>query len=202
MIDASHLIAAACLLILTTANAAANATCEQKFVRLLTDQSKKGPVKIFIIQEIKGGPASRNWHYNTGDGNWMTEMVEPANMQWTLMRDNVMYTSSNKGKSWQKLRAFDSSASMADVHKQQIENAKTAKNAKCGTDTLNGVAHETVEAEYEAVKYKTSHRAKYWINPADGWITKHTMTTKQAGFESFTTQMIERAPGLEIPSPQ
>jgi hypothetical protein len=176
-------------------------TCQQKFQRIFLDNNGKGPVKIFITQEIKGAPTSKNIHYNTDDGNWMTEMVVPANMQWTLLRDNVMYTSADKGKTWKKLRAFDSQKGTNNARAQMVEDVKTASDIACGKDSLSGVAHETIEGRYTAVKYKTTHQIKYWLNESDGWITKTTMKTKQAAFESFTTQLIERAPGLKLPKP-
>jgi hypothetical protein len=191
------------LFILTVASstAASADSCRDRFIELFSDRAPKGPVKIHVTQEIKGGMSSKNYNYQSGTGDWMTEMIEPDNMQWTLVHDNVMYSSADKGKSWKKIRALDSNQNESTVKKDLADAAATVKNAECGNETLDGVMHKTVAADYDYPKYKSTHRDKYWVNPKTGWITKSVMQTKQSGFESTTTQVIEPAPGLELPTP-
>lgn len=193
-------VLAGLLLLASTGTALADA-CTEKFVKLFADRSEKGPTKSHITQAIKGGMTSKNWHYYNGTGHWMTEMIEPADMQWTLVHGNVMYTSSDKGKSWQKVRTLDSAQNEADTLKGLQETAATVKNAACGTDEIDGVAHDTVEADYSNAKFKTEHHDKYWVNPETGWISKSETSTKQANFESFVTQIIEKAPDQKLPTP-
>lgn len=177
-------------------------SCKEKFARLLSDVSSKGPVRIHLTQSIKGGMTSTNYNYQTGDGDWMTEMIDPKNMQWSLVRNNVLYSSSDQGKTWKKIRVMDDAMSNDDVKKVQEEAASTATNEKCGSEELDGVMHETVEADYSNLKYKTEHHQKYWVDPKSGWITKTTMETKQGAFESSVIQIIEKAPDLSLPSPK
>lgn len=194
--------AIAAILIVLTALPASAETCRDKFVKLFTDRSSKGGVKIHVTQEIKGGMTMKNYNYQAGADHWMTEMIEPANMQWTLVYNNVMFTSSDKGKTWKKIRALDSAHSQEATQKKLNEAAATIANAKCGTEEIDGVLHDTVEADYDYPAYKSSHHDKYWINPDTGWISKSAMKTTQASFESLTTQLIEPAPDLKLPTPK
>ena len=177
-------------------------TCREKFVRLLTDGNNKGPVKIHLTQAIKGGQTSQNYSYQAGPGHWMTEMIMPANAQWTLVYNDVMYTSADKGKSWKKVRTLNSQQNKKGTDTTMQDAAKTVTNAACGSEDLNGVKHETAAADYTIAKFKTTHHDTYWVNPKTGWITKKIGHTKQSGFESTTTQLAEPAPGLKLPKPQ
>lgn len=193
---------AACLLLASVTNAHAE-TCREKFIRLLTGAtSHEEPVKIHVTQEIKGGPASVNYNYQASAGHWMSEMVTPAGGLWTLVYNDVMYTSADKGKTWKKLRALDSQKNNEGASKMLRNAADTVENASCATEDLNGVPHETVEADYAYVAHKTEHHDKHWINPQTGKITKSTRITRNANFESKTTQLIEPAPGLQLPTPE
>lgn len=176
--------------------------CRERFIDLFTNRNATVPVKIHVTQEIKGGMTTKNYNYQNGPDHWMTEMIEPSNMAWSLVYDNAMFTSSDRGATWQKIRTLDSAHNSADNDKNLRDAAATAKDAVCGTEDIDGISHETVEASYEYVKYKTAHRDKYWVNPKTGWIAKSTTLTKQAGFESFVTQIIEPAPGLDLPKPR
>lgn len=175
-------------------------TCRETFVRLLTDKAEKGPVKIYVTQEIKGGPTTKNYNYQAEPGHWMTEMIEPADMMWSLVYDNAMYTSTDKGKTWTKVRTMDSSENEASTENTMAEAAKTVANESCGEEEIDGVMHQTVEADYEIPAYQTKHHQKYWVHPETGWISKAVTETSQQGFASVSTQVIEKAPDLELPT--
>jgi hypothetical protein len=128
-------------------------------------------VKVTVTQQVKGAPATRNINYQAAPGHWMTEMIEPANGHADQSRRNME------------------------------EAAATVKDAACGTKAIDGVTHNTVEATYEIPSYKTAHRDKSWIEPASGWIARSISAMKVSGFESTVTQVIVKAPGLELPTP-
>ncbi len=190
------------LLILLSFTPTLAESCKDKFIRVLTDQSDKGPTKIHVTQEIKGGAKTTNYHYSLNEGHWMSEMITPANMAWTLVHNNTMYMSTDKGKSWKKVRDMNSNQNKKAAVANLKANAKTAKNAKCGKEELNGVMHETVEADYETLQnFKSENHNKYWINPKTGYISKAFYKMKAKNFESATTQLIEPAPKLTLPKP-
>jgi hypothetical protein len=112
-----------------------------------------------------------------------------------------MFTSTDKGATWKKLRALDSANNADQSRRNMEEAAATVKDAACGTEAIDGVTHDTVEASYEIPAYKTAHRDKYWIESASGWIARSQSVMKMSGFESTVTQVIEKAPGLELPTP-
>lgn len=177
--------------------------CRDRFTRLLIHGNGDGPVRIHVTQEIVGGPTTTNYFYQTEPGHWMTEMIDPENQPWVLTYDNVMYTSQDKAESWTKLRALDTGNNQADANDGLREDAKSAKNAVCGEDTLDGVVHDTVEADYSSQRGTTTEiHAKYWVDRESGTIDKTFYHMKNDGFESMTTQLIEPAPDLILPVPE
>lgn len=189
------------LLLVGCIETAAAETCQEKFIRLFTDRNGKGPVKIHVTQEVKGGPTTKNYNYQTGTGDWMSEMIEPATMQWTLVRGDVMYSSSDQGKSWKKIREMEA-AQQGSANNGLSETAKTVTNAACGNEDLNGAKHDTVEADYAMPQMGTKYHEKFWVNPANGWISKSTLKTEHPSFQSFVTQLMEPAPDLKLPDPK
>ena len=193
-------VIAAALLASATAYPASAETCRDRFVRLLVGGNGDGAVKSHVTQEIKGAPASQNWFYQQAPGHWMTEMIEPAGQPWVLTHADVMYTSADHGESWTKLRALDSDPDAATA--QMEANAQTAKNEVCGNEELDGVMFDTVEADYVSMQgFKSENHHKYWVHPETGFIAKAVYHLKSEGFESTTTQLIEAAPDLTLPTP-
>ncbi|MEQ8825554.1 MAG: hypothetical protein RIC14_14395 [Filomicrobium sp.] len=191
----------ACFLLCAATLPAQAETCRATFVRLFTERYGKGPLKIHVTQEVKGGMTTKNYNYQTGDGDWMSEMIEPAAMQWTLVRDNVMYTSSTKGKSWKKVRKLDDVQSPADVKKNLEKLVSTVENEVCGVEEIDGIAHDTIAADYANTTHKSTHKEKFWVNKKTGWVSKATSHTEHSAYEMLVTQVIEPAPGLTLPSP-
>jgi len=189
--------------IILAASPASAETCEEIFVRLLTEGNGDGPVKIHVTQDIKGAPATTNYFYQASPGHWMTEMIDPAGQPWVLTYDDAMYTSADEGQTWKKLRDLDSGGN-ADAAKETMKaNAATTRNAVCGEEDLNGVAYDVVEADFDMLQgSKTENHHKYWVNPQNGFIDKAVYEMKGAGFESITTQVIEPAPDLDLPTPE
>ncbi len=195
-------IAAALLLLSASATPGLAESCQDRFVRLMMDGNGNQPVKINVTQEIKGAPASRNIFYRLSPDHWMTEMVEPAGMPWTLEYANVMYTSADGGKTWTKVREMDSQRDDEAARAAREENAKTVRNAVCGEEAIDGVMHDVVEADYDTLQnFKIENHFKYWIARDNGFIAKMVYVMKGQGFESRSTQIIEPAPDLTLPMP-
>ncbi|MGB7286055.1 MAG: hypothetical protein WBC71_03900, partial [Salaquimonas sp.] len=167
-------------------------TCEEKFVRLMTDRTTKEPTQIHVTQQIKGSAKTVNWNYQDGKGNWRTEMIEPANAQWSMVADNILYTSSEEGKTWQKVREMDEAN--ADHEKSMKERAATVENAVCGNEDLDGASHEVVEADYKMLgSFEADIHDKFWIHPETGYVPRLETTMKNTAFESFLVQILEPA---------
>lgn len=194
---------AAAALLLASVQPGLSETCHETFVRHMIGGNDKGPVKIHVVQDIVGGSKSTNHFFQMSTGHWMTQMIDPANQPWTLTYNNTMYTSADKGKSWKKIRSFESQAQGEIALKNRKENAKTVKNAACGEEVLDGVMHDVVEAEFNTLQnFATENHFKYWVNRDTGWISKADYRMKGKGFESFSTQIIEAAPDLTLPTPE
>jgi hypothetical protein len=130
------------------------------------------------------------------------EMVEPANAPWTLVYGGVMFISSDKGKSWKRLRAMDNEPNNDASRKNLEVAAATVKDAACGLEMIDGVPQDAVAATYEMAAYKTVHRDNYWVALKRVWIAKSESFTRMAGFESIVTRLIEKAPGLTLLTPK
>ena len=194
---------AASVIFLASAHPSLAEPCEEKFAQLLIHGNGVQPSVIRITSEPKGGKVSKNEFFFKTTGHWMTVMTDPANQPITLAYNNKMYTSSDKGKSWKKVREMDSEQNRLNNIKNQEANSKTIKNAVCDEEMLDGVMHDTVEADFDTVQqYKSSNHYKYWVNRETGWITKATYDSKSSGYESFTTQLMEKAPDLKLPMPE
>lgn len=191
---------AAIILLAGTLSALAE-NCEEKFIHLMTERTTKEPTKIFVTQEIKGGAKTVNWNYQDGKGNWMTEMVEPANAQWSMGLNNVLYSSADKGKTWTKVRDMEN---QNDAHQKSLnERAATVENAVCGKAKIDGVVYETVEADYKMLgSFKADIHDKFRVNPANGYVSRLETTMKSSNFESFIVQLPEPAPDLVFPKPK
>ena len=138
--------------LLVSVQSAQSDTCHDKFVHFLAGYKGFFPSKNHVVTMPKGGKTSTNKFYMTKIGHWMTEMVDPPS-SWTLAYNNTMYTSSNKGKTWKKIRSMDSAKNNENTIRDQLKNAETVKNAKCGEEEYKGVMHDTVEAEYSYLQF-------------------------------------------------
>ena len=196
------LLAAAVLALALGARPAAADACLDRFVKILTDVSEKGPVKIHVTQQYKGAPATESVHYGLSSGHWMTEMVKPVNAPWALGYKGALYTSTDKGKTWKKARAMPM-PTPEERMKALRENAKTARNTRCGTETLDGATYDTVEGDYTFQgNMKIEYHHKYWLDPQSGFIRKAVYTFRSRAISGHVTQLIEKAPGLTLPIPE
>ena len=171
-------------------------------MRILVERNSSEPVKIHATQKITGGMESKNWNYQDGSGNWMSKSIEPENLPWSLVQGKTMYSSTDKGKSWKKVRTIDAAQSPAETKELLRERAKTARNAKCGNEDLDGVSYEVVEGTYDMLgQFNAEVKDKFWVHPETGYIPKLETRMKTKTFESYTLQLVEPAPNLKLPKP-
>ena len=196
------LLAAAVLALVPGAQPAVADACLDRFVKILTDVSEKGPVKIHVTQQYKGAPETENVHYSLSGDHWMTQMLKPANAPWSLGYKGALFTSSDKGKTWRKMRAMPMPTPEERL-KALKKSAKTARNTKCGTEMLDGAIYDTVEGDYTfSGGMKIEYHHKYWITPDTGFIRKAVYTFRSRAISGQVTQFIEKAPGLTLPKPE
>lgn len=182
-----------------------DAACVERFKQLLVDGNPgKGPAKAHITQSF-GTMQTENNFYSLGAGSadGMMEPVKGMGDQQVLFRKGKMYVSTDKGKSWTFVREMDKGASPESVKEKLKADADTATDVSCGTEALDGVDHETVEATYVASTAQgATITAKYWVNPETGWMRKAVTSGMMGGTQSVTTQMIEPMPDLTLPDPE
>lgn len=188
--------------LLGPAQAAAADACLESFVQAWTKpRPAKGFVKIHITSLITGQKPTMN--YNISDlatGDWLTQMIDPPNSPWSMAMGKSMYMSNDRGKSWKKVRDLEEAHSVEAGRKQLAENMKTAKNAKCGTEEINGVPHATVEAEYTA-QGNIFVTDKSWLHPQTQHIVKSESVMRQGKFEIKNIQVVEYLTEFTFPKP-
>ncbi|HOV04088.1 MAG TPA: hypothetical protein PLJ34_04730 [Hyphomicrobiales bacterium] len=178
--------------------------CRDRFASLL---AKGNPddvaVKTHITQKVGGAPETRNYNYWDGTGDWMSEMIEPDNIPWSMARGDTLYMSTDKGKSWSKVRTLDAEQNKEDVDARRAEEAKTVRNTTCGEEEIDGVRYRVVEGDYTSMLPITyEHHNKYWLEPDTGWIARVSYETIGQGIEFSVLQVVERAPDLVLPKPE
>lgn len=178
--------------------------CEDRFAELLINGNQEmGPVRIHITQEIVGGTTSLNYHHSDGDGNGMTEMIDPAGDPWSLFLGDKMFRSDDKGKTWSYINSFDAEKSRTDMKSAMTTDLSSASGVMCGEEDMDGVSHEVVEGSYlSSMLSGGAIYTKYWVNPENGWVVKSYSHIQSGGFESKTTQLIEPSPDLVLPKPE
>lgn len=192
----------AAIMLVTSTQVVFADNCQEKFINLLINGNGDTPVKIDIVTEPKGGIASKNEFYYVKLGHWMTVLPDPAQPR-TLAYNNKMFTSSDNGKTWKTVRTMDSEQNQKDNIKNQTENSKTVKNAECNQEELDGVMHETIEADFNTLQsFKSENHHKYWVNTKTGFISKAVYILKSKNYESKTTQNLTPAPDLTLPTPE
>lgn len=193
---------AAAGLLLGTIQAGMADPCHDRFVELYMQLDQGMPTKTFVTTAFKGAPPMTNDFLYLNNDHHMSVPINPP-QAWVLTYRNVMYQSSDEGKSWAKVRDLDASQNAEGALAAKAENAKTIRNATCGTEEIDGVAHDTLEADLTVSQgMVTENHYKYWVRPDDGFIVKATYDTRAPNFEMAITQMIEKAPGLKLPMPK
>mgnify|MGYP000743019593 CR=1 FL=1 len=133
----------------------------------------------------------------------MTQMIEPAGAPWSLARDNVLYVSSDEGKSWQKLRKMDPVAPATELTELQISRAKTVRDTVCASEELDGQMLESVQGTYDLLQGgEGTVTEKMWFEPETKWVPKSSMQVSMSGSEMKTVQLNEKTPELVLPDPQ
>lgn len=192
------------LILVTCTGSAFADSCQKRFADLLVNGNQKmGPVRLHITQEIIGGKTSLNYHHSDGDGNGMTEMIEPANDPWSLFLGNKMYVSTDKGNNWKYLSSYDAEKSRADTKSAMTKDVAKATQLSCGKEDFNGSPHEVVEGKYISSMVSGAEiYEKLWVDLKTGWIAQSYRHIRSSGFESKTTQVVELSPNLKLPDPE
>ncbi|WP_305987934.1 hypothetical protein [Roseibium sp. MMSF_3544] len=176
--------------------------CSDRFTEIYMQLDQGVPTKTVATTQFKGAPATVNDFLYLSQDHHMTVPTEPAG-PWVLTYQNVMYQSADEGKSWAKVRDLDSAQNADGAIAAKKTNAATIRNAECGEDTVDGVALERVAADLTVSQgMVTENRFTYWLSRDDGFIVKAVYETTAPNFEMVTTQTIEPAPELSLPTPQ
>ncbi|MBX3513044.1 MAG: hypothetical protein KIT15_11915 [Xanthobacteraceae bacterium] len=193
-------LAALALLLLYSSPALADA-CKDKFIAVLTNYANTRATVSQNTQQMKGAALNKSEFLWAAPGHYLHKATDPKG-PWYLTYDGAMYQSDDEGKNWKKIRTFDKTQQQAGADDNVKKQAASARNAQCGEDTLNGIKHETVEAETDLPNQKVRVHTKYWVNRADkNFVTRAETRMTGDGYEIFTTQLSKPEPSLKLPKP-
>ncbi len=201
----SMLIAAIIAAIITGSTSAVLADeCHDRFSELLVNGSaQEGPLRLYITQEIVGGKTSLNYHHSDGNNNGMTEMIDPEGDPWSLFIGDNMYSSTDKGQSWKLINTWDAEKSRNDMKAALTKDSADAKDISCGQDEIDGKQHDVIKGTYTSSMTGGATIAQtYWVDPSTGWLAKSYSHYQSEHFESKTTQVVQPATLMELPSPE
>lgn len=198
---ALNLAACAALLMLMGQSATAD-PCREAFMKVKTDSKPKGPIRSRSISLTNGKNPSTSMHLSNGAGDWMTHPTAPSVGPWSLEVGKVLYVSSDQGKTWTKARDMNDPGHDPEVVRKEVADAAAAAtNLTCGTDEMDGLRHETFEADIVYPKMNMTTREKLWLHPETRRVVKSHMIMRMSGMEVETTQFTEYLPELTLPKP-
>ncbi|MFN0262704.1 hypothetical protein ACKTEK_02385 [Tepidamorphus sp. 3E244] len=178
--------------------------CAGKVARLMVEWTEFREPTVSKMEVVTEGQGKTHSEFaQSAWDHYLYKPTEPAGGPWYLTHDGTMYQSTDEGGSWVALHSFDKQ----DTREKNIASveaqAQTVENAVCGEETLDGVAHETLEADTHMSEPTEVHtHAKYWVNKETGFVSKSIITMQQPGFQSTTTQVASPAPDLTLPLPE
>ncbi len=191
------------LLAAATTNGPAKADpCIASFVKVMTDQSPKGAIRSRSTTTLPGQKPMISINHQSANGDWMTEVVEPAGMPWSLTIGKVMYSSSDKGKTWRKVRELnDAGHDPSTVQKEQREAADTAANVVCGFEAVDQKRLEKIEGDVSYPKMNMTARLAYWIEPETRRVVRSWQRLSVGGGVTEIASSIEYVADLTLPRP-
>ena len=177
-------------------------SCQDRFQALYLKLDQSTPTRSEVTTAFKGAPPSTNDFLYVSEDHYMTVPISPAG-PWILGYNNVLFQSSDEGKSWKKVREMDTGKNAEQARADKEANAATIRNAVCGEDEFDGEAVDVIAADITVKQGTVSeNRYAYWVRRSDNFVVKSIYDTKASAFEVMITQVIKKAPDLTLPTPE
>jgi hypothetical protein len=176
--------------------------CQDRFSELYLQLDQTTPTKTQVTTAFKGAPPTTNDFFYLSQDHYLTVPTSPEG-PWVLGYGNALYQSVDQGSTWEKIREMDTGQNADQARADKETNAATIRNAACGEEELDGEAVEVVAADITVSQgMVTENRYTYFVRRSDDFIVKAIYDTKVPSFEMVTTQVIEKATGLNLPVPE
>ena len=161
------------------------------------------PGTAYMVNEITGQDVTEHEFLFADWDHYLFKPVVPAGGAWLLTYDGTTYQSTDEGATWVKAYSFDKDETHRINSESVKEQASTVRNAVCGEEDVDGIMHETIEADFSNLTpSRFELHNKYWINSETGYVTRSISHTMMEGFDSIGTQNWVPAPGLTLPIPE
>lgn len=175
--------------------------CRDRLVALVANSTNVQPSKGHIITEPANGPKMENEFFVVSASHMLFKPIDPPNLPWTLTYVDAAYASSDEGQTWSVAYTFDPET-QAEASRKYVETlANSAVNAECGTDEIEGVTYDVLEADMSTTGGDIDTHSKYWVDPANEFVVRAETLSKLGGMDTRFTQTWEPVEGLELPVP-
>lgn len=188
-------------LVLMASGAAQADACRERLVRYLEGAPDGRPGHSLITIE-QGATTTQNEFIFVSRDHHMFKSVSPPNLPWTLTYRGAMYSSADQGRSWTKVHSFDPEAQHAAAVAAIKAQARSATGVVCGTETLDGVVHDTFEARMTMEgPVRVEMHNRYWVSRESGAATRTVSASRFSGTEMLTTQLWRPLGSTTLPVP-
>jgi hypothetical protein len=188
-------------LVLFAMGAAGADECRDRLVRYLESalDGRPGQSRTTVQQ---GASTQESLFIFVSRDHHMFKPVNPDNIPWVLTYQGTVYQSADQGRSWTKVHSFDRDKQHAEAKEAIRSQARSATGVVCGTETLDGVVHDTYEARMTmegSVRVEMHNR--YWMSRDTGIATQAISTSRFSGVEMTTTQRWQPLGTTTLPVP-
>ncbi|MDP2802883.1 MAG: hypothetical protein Q8O26_13465 [Phreatobacter sp.] len=188
-------------LILVAMGAAGADECRDRLVRYLEGALDGRPGQsLNTVQQ--GASTTESAFIFVSRDHHMFKPVNPENIPWVLTYQGAMYQSADQVRTWTKVHSFDRDKQHAEAREAIRSQARSATGVVCGTETLDGVVHDTFDARMTmegAVRVEMHNR--YWISRESGISTQAVSISRFSGVEMTTTQRWRPLGDMTLPVP-
>ncbi|MCB1516280.1 MAG: hypothetical protein KDJ19_01490 [Hyphomicrobiaceae bacterium] len=176
--------------------------CRDRLVALVGNSTNVQPSKGHIITEPANGPKMENEFFVLSASHMLFKPIDPPNLPWTLTYIDAAYTSPDEGQTWNVAYTFDPET-QAEASRNYVETlANSAINVQCGTDEIDGVTYDVLEADMSTTGGEIDTHSKYWVDPANEFVVRAETLSQLGGMDTRFTQTWEPVEGLELPVPE
>ena len=178
-------------------------TCREHFIRIFVpDENSQKPFRSYNTSTTNGASEQKFNIFSTNANHVLSQALVPE-APWSLIYQNKMYISNDKGKSWIKVRELPEKTNDEAARLAKAQAIAKIGNEECQNENYEGEEVLTVQADLDITPeapFKTT--LKFWIDKETGGFFKSTTRTEVNGSTHFVTQIIEQAPDLVLPTPE
>ncbi len=176
---------------------AADADCEETFRKLLRGDGGNYPSTSRSVTEINGA-TMKSTFVAQDDKTFLT--IDEASKSWVVLRDNVGWVSTDKGKSWKK--AYEIDPAQQEKQKANLKlRAEQATDIACADGVaFQGGTYRQLSGDWEAVDGTgLKGHADYYLNGDGTWHAQVQDMVMNGNRTKITQVRVPKGEELTVP---